>query len=178
MGHASIINFFSNENTQELAPGFFISGCLGKNGRASGNTLKKTARFLSGAILNRTNGSSTAASGLPLSASGFWERRNTPGLNRKPSRTCPLPKTPERRKPDRMANSVAICIKLTLSEEEARAVGRDLAYIKAGRDRKIIHPVTYRFLVRVFKEAKTVSLNAYMQGRHMFTTLYETGFEP
>jgi single-stranded DNA-binding protein len=83
---------------------------------------------------------------------------------------------PERRKPDRRANSVGIRIKLTLSAKETRAVGRDLACIKAGRDRKIIHPVTCRFPGRVFKEAKTVNLNAYMQGKHMFSTLYETGF--
>ncbi|MDR0388085.1 MAG: hypothetical protein LBH57_08615 [Treponema sp.] len=73
---------------------------------------------------------------------------------------------------------MGIPVKLTVSAEEARAVGRDLAYIKAEKDRKLIHPVTYRFLVRVFKEAKTASLKAYFQGKQILNALGETGFEP
>jgi hypothetical protein len=73
---------------------------------------------------------------------------------------------------------VGIRIQLTVSAEEALAIGMDLAYIKAEKDRKIIQPHTYRFLVRVFKEAKTTSLNAYLQGKHMLNTLYESRFEP
>jgi hypothetical protein len=69
-------------------------------------------------------------------------------------------------------------IELTVSTEEALAIGRDLAYIKAEKDRKIIQPLTYRFLVKVFKEAKTASLNAYLQGKHMLNTLNESRFEP
>jgi hypothetical protein len=55
-------------------------------------------------------------------------------------------------------------IQLTVSAEEALAIGTDLAYIKAEKDRKIIQPHTYRFLVKVFREAKATSLNAYLQG--------------
>jgi hypothetical protein len=62
--------------------------------------------------------------------------------------------------------------------EEALAIGRDLAYIKAEKDRKIIQPLTYRFLVKVFKEAKTTSLNAYLQGKHILNTLSKSRFEP
>jgi hypothetical protein len=69
-------------------------------------------------------------------------------------------------------------IQLTVSAEEALAIGMDLAYIKAEKDRKIIQPPTYRFLVRVFNEAKTASLNAYRQGRQMLRTLHESRFEP
>jgi hypothetical protein len=69
-------------------------------------------------------------------------------------------------------------IHLTVSAEEALAIGTDLAYIKAEKDRKIIQPHTYRLLVRVFKEAKATSLNAYLQGKHMLNTLCESRFEP
>ena len=73
---------------------------------------------------------------------------------------------------------MGIRITITLSVEEALAIGRDLAYIKAENDRKIIQPPTYRFLVRVFNEAKTTSLNAYQRGKHMLRTLCESRFEP
>jgi hypothetical protein len=69
-------------------------------------------------------------------------------------------------------------IQLTVSEEEALAIGRDLAYIKAEKDRKIIQPLTCRFLVRVLREAKTASLNAYLQGKNILNALSETQFEP
>jgi hypothetical protein len=73
---------------------------------------------------------------------------------------------------------VGIRIGLAVSAEEALAIGRDLAYIKAEKDRKIIQPLTYRFLVKVFKEAKTTSLNAYLQGRNILNALGKTRFEP
>jgi hypothetical protein len=73
---------------------------------------------------------------------------------------------------------VGICIRLAVSAEEALAIGMDLAYIKAEKDRKIIQPDTYRFLVKVFKEAKVSSLNAYLQGKHMLHALNESRFEP
>jgi hypothetical protein len=73
---------------------------------------------------------------------------------------------------------VGIRIGLTVSAEEALAIGMDLAYIKAEKDRKIIQPCTYRFLVKVFKEAKTASLNAYLQGKNILNALGETQFEP
>jgi hypothetical protein len=73
---------------------------------------------------------------------------------------------------------VGIRIGLTVSAEEALAIGTDLAYIKAEKDRKIIQPVTCRFLARVFKEAKASSLNAYLQGKHMLHALNESRFEP
>jgi hypothetical protein len=69
-------------------------------------------------------------------------------------------------------------IQLTVSAEEALAIGRNLAYLKAEKDRKIIQPLTYRFLVKVFREAKTTSLNAYLQGRNILNALSETQFEP
>jgi hypothetical protein len=65
-----------------------------------------------------------------------------------------------------------------MSEEEALAIGRDLAYLMAEKDRKIIQPHTCRFLVRVFNEAKTVSLNAYLQGKRMLHALEESRCEP
>jgi hypothetical protein len=71
-----------------------------------------------------------------------------------------------------------IRIQLTVSLEEALAIGRDLAYIKAEKDRKIIQPLTRRFLVRVFKAAKIASFNAYLQGKRMLNTLSESRFEP
>jgi hypothetical protein len=73
---------------------------------------------------------------------------------------------------------VGVRIQLTVSAEEALAIGRDLAYIKAEKDKKIIQPPTYRFLVRAFNEAKTTSLNAYRQGKTMLHTLHESRFEP
>jgi hypothetical protein len=69
-------------------------------------------------------------------------------------------------------------IELTVSAEEALAIGRDLAYIKAEKDRKIIQPLTCRSLIRVLREAKTASLNAYLQGKHILNALSETQFEP
>jgi hypothetical protein len=69
-------------------------------------------------------------------------------------------------------------IELTVSAEEALAIGRDLAYIKAEKDRKIIQPLTYRFLVKAFREAKTASLNVYLQGKNILNALCETQFEP
>jgi hypothetical protein len=75
-------------------------------------------------------------------------------------------------------NSVGMRIQLTVSAEEALAIGMDLAYIKAGKNRKIIQPATCRFLVRVFREAKTTSLNAYLQGKNILNALGETQFEP
>jgi hypothetical protein len=88
------------------------------------------------------------------------------------------PKTLKHRKQNRRMNSVGIRIGLTVSAEEALAIGMDLAYIKAEKDRKIIQPLTYRFLVKVFKEAKTSSLNAYLQGKNVLNALCETQFEP
>jgi hypothetical protein len=69
-------------------------------------------------------------------------------------------------------------VELTVTPKEALAIGRDLAYIKAEKDRKIIHPLTFRFLVKVFKGAKTSSRDSYRRGKQMLRTLYETGFEP
>jgi hypothetical protein len=63
-------------------------------------------------------------------------------------------------------NNVGIRIQLTVSAEEALAIGMDLAYIKAEKDRKIIKPLTYRFLVKVFNGAKTSSLNTYLGGKN------------
>ncbi|MDR3123298.1 MAG: hypothetical protein LBU16_05920 [Treponema sp.] len=73
---------------------------------------------------------------------------------------------------------MSIRIGLAVSAEEVMAIGRDLAYIKVEKDRKIIQPLTYRFLVKVFKEAKTSSLNAYLQGKNILNALGETQFEP
>jgi hypothetical protein len=69
-------------------------------------------------------------------------------------------------------------IQLTVSAEEALAIGMDLAYIKAEKGRKIIQPLTRRFLARAFNEAKTASLNAYLQGKRMLHALNESQFEP
>jgi hypothetical protein len=90
----------------------------------------------------------------------------------------PFPKTLKRQKPGGRANKVGVRIELTVSVEEALAIGRDLAYIKAEKDKKIIQPLTYRFLVKVFREAKTTSLNEYLQGKYMLNTLNESQFEP
>jgi hypothetical protein len=73
---------------------------------------------------------------------------------------------------------VGIQIQLTVSAEEALAIGMDLAYIKVEKGRKIIQPVTYRFLARAFKETRASSLNAYLQGKHMLHALNESQFEP
>jgi hypothetical protein len=72
---------------------------------------------------------------------------------------------------------VGIRIQLTVSAEEALAIGRDLAYIKAEKDRKIIQPLTCRFLARAFREAKASSLTAYLQGKRMLHALNESQFE-
>jgi hypothetical protein len=93
------------------------------------------------------------------------------------SRAYHLPKTLKRRKPGRGTNKVGVRIQLTVSAEEALAIGMDLAYIKAEKDRKIIQPSTYRFLVRAFNEAKVTSLSAYRQGKQMLQTLHESRFE-
>jgi hypothetical protein len=69
-------------------------------------------------------------------------------------------------------------IGLAVSAEEALAIGRDFAYLKAEKDRKSIQPLTYRFLVKVFKEAKTASLSVCLQGRNILNALSETQFEP
>jgi hypothetical protein len=69
-------------------------------------------------------------------------------------------------------------IQLTVSAEEVLAIGMDLAYIKAEKDRKIIQPITYRFLARAFQETRASSLNAYLQGKHMLHALSESQFEP
>jgi hypothetical protein len=54
----------------------------------------------------------------------------------------------------------------------------DLAYIKTEKDRKIVQPVTCRFLARAFKEIRASSLNAYLQGKRMLHALNESQFEP
>jgi hypothetical protein len=73
---------------------------------------------------------------------------------------------------------VGIRIRLAISAEEALAIGRDLAYIKAEKNMKTIQPLTYSFLVKVFREAKTTSLNMRLQGENILSALCETGFEP
>jgi hypothetical protein len=69
-------------------------------------------------------------------------------------------------------------IQLAISAEEALAIGMDLAYIKAEKDRKMMQPATCRFLTRVFREAKASCLNAYLQGKHMLHALGKSQFEP
>jgi hypothetical protein len=73
---------------------------------------------------------------------------------------------------------VGIRIHLTVSAEEALAIGMDLAYLKAEKGRKTIQPVTCCFLARAFKETRSSGLNAYLQGKHMLHALNKSQFEP
>ncbi|MDR2019942.1 MAG: hypothetical protein LBQ14_04165 [Treponema sp.] len=73
---------------------------------------------------------------------------------------------------------MGVRIQLTISAEEALVIGMDLVYIKAEKDKKIIQPLTCRFLTRIFREAKASSLNAYLQGKQMLHALNESQFEP
>jgi hypothetical protein len=68
-------------------------------------------------------------------------------------------------------------IELTVTPKEALAIGRDLAWLKAEKDRKILRSLTRRFLVKVFREAEASGRDSYRRGKHMLRTLYETGFE-
>jgi hypothetical protein len=73
---------------------------------------------------------------------------------------------------------VGIKIELAVTPEEALAIGRDLAYIRAEKGRKIIQPLTCRFLVKVFKGVEKSSRESYGAGKKMLHTLNETGFKP
>jgi hypothetical protein len=68
-------------------------------------------------------------------------------------------------------------IELTVTPKEALAIGRDLAWLGAEKDGKILQPLTRRFLAKVFRGVETSSRDSYRRGKHMLRTLYETGFE-